>query len=379
MKLVLYVCDGTIAECVKRLNKNNVLSFCYAEGYRGNLPLKPEVEVEALSGTDYDYIIVVTNDKNCSERAVRELLQKNIPEDRLIEYCWCKKEQTIRPVEIFWRDGSRKKYENFVFGMSHSYGGFLTCMLKGATYKFSAPSMDLYYHYLVLKDLCTNYEMASVKRVIFELPYYIFNYDLSKCKKTFELRREYYGYYKNLHNFVGTEEEKKHIFMNEIWYGLCEDRKQSFNRENCILRKQFLRFRYFSMNKEPHYWTVEEKEYVAALRPHVWYREYEETVKENIYIWQLIQEMLKRLENIDIVVCVFPFCNYFVDENEKAIERNKEAFYKHIYFPRIRILDYFNIYENRPEYFQDECHLNILGAYKFSKMISERLDKRLYV
>ena len=373
MKLVLYVCDDSITECVKRLDKDYTLSFCYDRAYKGSLSLKPDVAIEALSVTDFDYLIIVSGDKECSKKIFAELCRKNISQDRLLEYCYCKTDAAVRPIEDFWKYNSRNKYENFVFGMSHSYGGLLTCMIKGATYKFAAPSMDLYYHYLVLKDLCSNYDMTSVKGVIFELPYYIFNYDLSKCKRTFEIRREYYGYYRDLHNFEGSEEEQRNIFMNEIWYGLCEEKKRRSISESNFLRRQYLKIRYFGMRKTPHYWTTEEKEYIANLHPHVWYREYEETIEENVYIWQLIQEMLEVYKNIDIKVCVFPFCNYFVEKNIEAIERNKKVFYEHINFPRLQVIDFFNIYENKPEYFQDECHLNMLGAYNFSKMISKSI------
>lgn len=373
MKIVLYLCGDSGAECVKKLDKSNTLIFCYDSACRRRYLFKPEITAEELPEAAFDYLIIVTDEKRRSEELVRDLLGKNIPGNKLLEYCEFRSKAAARPIETFWKQESKARYENFILGMSHSFGGFLTCMSKGLTYKFSAPSMDLYYHYLVLQDLCLHYDMNSVKRVIFELPYYIFNYDLTRCGKTFKLRSEYYGYYKEFHNYEGAEEEKEQILKEEAWYELCGRRKSRIGWIGASLRQQYRRLRYFAMKKKPHNWSVEEKKQVAALRPHVWYKEYKETVEENICIWQRIKGLLEKYENIELKVIVFPFCGYFIRENEEAIERNKRIFYENLNISEGQITDCFEIYRDKPEYFSDECHLNVLGAYEFSKKISGQI------
>ena len=130
---------------------------------------------------------------------------------------------------------------------------------------------------------------------------------------------------------------------------------------------------YAVSKKEKHQWGREEIKEVENLRPHVWYKKHTDTIDENIEIWNLIQEWQKEHNWIDITVIVFPFCPYFINSHRKAIEARKVEFMQNINLPDNEILDMFDCYINRPEYFADECHLNERGTYNFSKLLGKNL------
>ena len=126
------------------------------------------------------------------------------------------------------------------------------------------------------------------------------------------------------------------------------------------------------MKKEGHIWTEEEKQQLKR-KHHIWYKKYQDTIEENTRIWEKIKEILSVWENIQVYVIVFPFSPDFIKFHEKAILEMKKLFEEHLNIPAENVLDCFYEYSTQTEYFLDECHLNLLGAYKFSK----RMDKWL--
>ena len=162
--------------------------------------------------------------------------------------------------------------------------------------------------------------------------------------------------------------------MNPV-YSNSQDRKLNGTCKNSTFekfKKYYRRCRYAVMSKEKHHWTDEEKNCLKERR-HVWYKLHKETVEENVEIWNEIKKLLVRYSNIELSVIVFPFCPWFINEHDAAISEMKKIFDKNIDVPPDNVRDYFREYMEFPEYFSDDCHLNLLGAYDFSRKINGML------
>ena len=70
-------------------------------------------------------------------------------------------------------------------------------------------------------------------------------------------------------------------------------------------------------------------------------------------------------------VVVFPYSPYFIENNRKRIDIVKQQFYSNIELPKENIYDFFDCFMEEAELFYDECHLNNVGAHRFSKMIAK--------
>lgn len=385
MRIVLYLFEKKLLQFAKLLKKDTVIYICRDEEASEQPPVMPgalSVTIDGLPQLKFDYVIILTEEQKKSQKALAHLITKGIPSNKILEYYTFWKNPAKSRAEEFYENGAVPGYDGFIFGMSHSYGGLIEKILSGNYYKFSAPSMDLYYHYMVLKDVCSHYDMRLIKQVIFELPYYIFNYDISKCKNVFKQRMNYYYYYSDYHHFGANEEDRRQIEMFEALNSLCEKPyyaksigktiKISKGRTACMfLKKQYLKGRYLFMRKEGHTWGKEEKEKIYELRPHVWYKQHEETQKENEGIWQEIKALLSNYSWIELKVAVFPFCPLFCDAHAPAIENMRRSFKDMLKIPEEQLVDCFDYYREKPEYFSDECHLNLLGQYKFSKSFNK--------
>ncbi|MEY8521448.1 hypothetical protein AALA90_00275 [Lachnospiraceae bacterium 38-10] len=255
---------------------------------------------------------------------------------------------------------------------------------RKSIFKFSAPSMDLYYHYQVLKRTEKLYDITKIKNIYFELPYYIFNYDVSKCVSVFRERINFFYYLQDYHHFTEIQSGKRYADMfermNELtgnrFYGQFSATGENMaeHRRDQRLVKAKRSVYYALCNKEKHRWTEDEIYTAEALRPHVWYKTYIDTIEENRKIWQSILAWLDEHKWIKMQVVVFPFSPYFIRANQKAIAAKKKEFFEGIGLPPDRVIDLFEYYMNRPEYFVDECHLIGKGAYEFSKKVNRILS-----
>lgn len=263
----------------------------------------------------------------------------------------------MTPIERFWKDKNNTKYDTYLLGMSHSVNGIIEALLPGNTYKFSAPSMDLYYQRLVLRELEEKGALSHCKRILLEMPYYIFNYDASKCKNVMPLRLAEYGYFGDYHHYQGPKYEttEEAISSPSLLY-------------RGILRKPYVSLRLALSKKDLHSWTEEELCEIKALTPHVWYKDYPDTVNENKEIWEEIRTIAARNE-ITITVLVLPFHPCFLKYHGTVIDEKRLQFEG--ICGDIQMLNYLDSFADGPGCFDDECHLNLAGAYAFTKRLKK--------
>lgn len=386
MTLVLYICENGFQNYVEDVSKRNDVFLCFDDNIietKGWLKQKQNVvDIESLNKLKFEFIVVLTRDVKESDRVKTRLILSGILQPKILEYCYFEKEPRTSPVEIFEMKKMNGDYDTFVFGMSHSYGGCLESLLEGAVYKFSAPSMDLYYHQKVLESVCERYDMNKVRKVIFELPYYIFNYDISLCKNIFIQRMNYYYYFGDYHHYGENDDNERQIIMFEKLNEICCNPvyKKQLPTEELKPRKVDLlnrlnsgrrRVKYMLLPKEAHIWTQEERECIEQLHPHVWYKYHKKTIEENMRIWEEIKRLLSNYRDISMKVIVFPFNPMFIKTNKQAIAEMKQMFMDALNIPESSIIDCFDYYLDKEEFFEDECHLNLKGAYDFSKRINK--------
>lgn len=375
MDLALIFFEGNFDQYVGVLQKQHNL-FCFNAN-----AMNKSTSIEQLLITNFEYLIIMTRDEKKSKAAMKWFCSRGVEKEKILEYVCFEKDPRISPVERFWSGMSEQKYDTLIFGMSHSYGGLIPELLHGNAYKFSAPSMDLYYHYRVLRDICENYNLSKIKQVIFELPYYAFNYDLSMCKSTFRKRISYYSYYSDYHHFGENEEEKRYIDMfeklNELsgftMYGKREKAELIWRKKTSVylwLRKQYVRFR-CATDREPvsRQWT---EEAMQTQRPHVWYKEHLETIQENLKIWSEIKQLLEQ-NKLELRVCIFPFNPLFLEIHSDQIYKIKNKFFENLCLPETQVFDGMDIFMGHQDYFADACHLNNVGSYQFSKILGRWL------
>ncbi len=327
-----------------------------------------------------DYYIILSKDAAASREIALSLREAGITEEKILEYCYYEKELRFHPLSEFYKKSAGNSYHAFLLGMSHSHSGFIEQIAKKNIYKFSVPSMDLYYQMKLLEDLSLKYDFSKVDTIIFEFPYYIFNYDISMTREVFLRRMNYYSYFGDYHHYGKEEEQRRQIEMFETLnailtpslYSRAQEETAVAYKENFLsayLKKQYYKVRYAFAKKETHQWTETEIEQVVSLQPHVWCKEHTQTISENLRIWEAIRNHLAKFPNLKIKVVVFPFCPFFIESHKEEIAVLKKQFYENIQIPGEDILDCFECFWDRPEYFADECHLNEKGKYEFTKRL----------
>lgn len=333
------------------------------------------------------YYIIMSEIATLSGIQRDKMIKAGIPAGDILEYCYFIQDPSRSNVEIFQTERIYNEYDGFWFGMSHSYSGLHEELIRGKKiYKFSAPSMDLFYHYQTLKYLEKIYDFQKIQNIYFELPYYCFNYDISMCPDIFLQRINFFYFFQEFHHFDETEKGRYQIYnfrkLNELtFYFFYKNYLMIDNKIiNSSSKYHFDRFKkklyYTLQSKKAHYWTYEEKTKVNQLHPHVWYKKHENTIYENTVIWRNILQLLQKYEWINVQVVVFPFCPYFINSHKKVITERKHEFIDNIILPSNRVVDMFETLENSPELFGDECHLNSRGAYCFTKILERRLNEK---
>lgn len=330
------------------------------------------------------YVVIMTQDISQAMILKDELLHLGVEEDKVLAYSCFIKDPNISRMDYFQNEYCKYEYDSFWFGMSHSLGGLVEELIKGKRiYKFSAPSMDLYYHFQLLTRIEKIYDITKIKNIYFELPYYAFNYDVSRCVNVFQQRINFFYYLEDYHHFRESQfgEWYTDMFekMNELtgnkFYGRFQisEIKESKNKKNQTLSMLKRNFYHKFCKKNKHHWTEQEVDRVKSLNPHVWDKDYPDTLGENKKIWASILGWMGQHEWIKMKVIVFPFCPYFIHNHQKVIAVRRKEFFEGMGEVDDMIIDMFEYYMKRPEYFADECHLNMRGAYEFSKDLCELL------
>lgn len=263
---------------------------------------------------------------------------------------------------------SSDNYDGILMGMSHSQCSIDETKFKGHFYKMASPSMDMFCHYNFFLMLCENspQKLTKIKRIVIELPYYIFNFDLSKFSAFVKERIYYFFLLKDYHHFGITEEEK--ISINEVNALFSEiiDKAYDFDRYGEKIRTNFFsRVNHFTHRMGN----------IIFNNDKVWIKDYKNTIAENK---QLFADLLNLIQsfcpNSSITICVFPFNPLFIRTHKTRIQKMRNVFYDVCFNinPSLSIVDDFTYFKDS-RLFLDHCHLNKDGGKLFSDYLSRKI------
>lgn len=334
---------------------------------------KPFYSPENLINIEFDYIIINSNVEVISEQIMSKLMKLGIKRSKIIEtvHNLYSTFEFVLPIENYLK--MNKVFPGLIFGMSYSYSSLLTYCFDFDYFKLSYLGADLYYHYSNIKKI-KEYNISLIEKcshIIFDLPYYAFNWDLSKAKKTIQRRMGLLDYFKDYHNYGFNDYEK--LIIKE--YQVAKD---MFSKKSVLNKSSY------SNNFESYRETrIEERKDEFVTLEHVWERYHWDTIDENKEIFKSILKILTEINpNIRITIVVYPFYMEYMNKHILEINKMKNLFYdfmeeiKDEYY--INIIDCMNLKEmQNKRYYKDANHLNGIGAYEFSKWLNKALKERL--
>lgn len=343
---------------------------------------KMVVTPENIKNGRVDYIIVPEVPE--SDTVIKKILECGIKRNRILD--WRVAKDFLFENNILCMKQSQVQYEGLILGMSYSYWGLFTKNLEKNFFKLSMPAMDLFYMNKQLQEVLNeNYlgkaeknftSVSGLKYIILEMPYYMFNYDLSQNKVHIRKQMILADYFQDYHHFDKTDQENLKILEQfNLWKDMFYQGER-YNESYC----------YFDHIVRNGNISDEMKERSKGIISHVWAKRHEQTIEENIEIFGRMIKCINDFDsNIKIVILVMPQSKYEYISHKELIEDTKHEFEAIIqramqqYNVSYHYCDYFKEYFDNDEYMLDLIHLNGLGADHFSRKFDELLKKEVYI
>jgi len=333
---------------------------------------KPFFLPQILCDQFFDYIIITIPDKEQSAKIVSKLVALGISQLKIIETCYII--SSIYSFDIPLKNYIKlnQKFDGLFLGMSYSYNAFLTHFFTKRFYKLSYFGGDIYFHHKNIQHLVQNNInlLTNLKYIVFDLPYYAFNWDLSSAKRTIRWRFSLLEPFNDYHNYGKTNSEKWYIEE----YKILKDMFHNITRLN---------FSSSSNNFEPRYFDdFQVKKDDFATLEHVWSSFKNETIAENITTLRNTLTLLKSVNpQIKFSFVTSPMYLEYLKEDFDKVNNMKNKFYdilsEHFREFNIETFDCFELFQDK-SLFSDTHHLNALGGYEFSSYLNIEFQKCLY-
>jgi len=281
------------------------------------------------------------------------LLSGGISPDRIINFSRFQKTTFDNPLDNFKSD---ETYTGLILGMSHSQCAIDPQQLPTYNYcKLASPSFDLFcqlHFFQKLAELHSD-QLKSIHHVIIELPYYIFNFDLSNFGSFAYTKLNYFEIVDNYHHFGEKLQQKNHISQFKQFRQLFKNERieKTSGKKESFVRKTAKKF--YNMYR------------IASNKDKVWRVAYPDTIQENKELWNELKKTLeKTCPNAKITVVIMPFNPIFRLFHAKNIKEMKSVFFESLGTGEFEIVDHFACIK-RNKYFDDHCHLNKTGSKKY--------------
>ncbi len=296
------------------------------------------------------------------EKQLEALQKKGIHRDRICVYSYFSNTTYVNPL-----DGIFEQDENgLILGMSHAQCGLDWKKLRNANYfSVASPSMDAFLHLKYYEKIASDYpeQTKKLKSVIIEMPYYIFNYDLSRFGKFVYTKLLYYKIIDNFHHFGGTEDQRVVLKDYSKFLAIFKD------QEKIIAPTPKPGILYKTAKK------VRQNFRIATMRDKVWFSEFWDTVNENKkHLADLVRAIRTNSPNAEITILVMPFNPVFRKTHTAVCKKWKKIFCDFFENEGVRIVDTFKCMKCSWD-FDDHCHLNRAGRIKYSKKLSDWLSE----
>ncbi len=367
MKVILYGIFGN----GRREVEQNLSDKFEIIGYMDSSPevaglrqydFKPLYKVEDLRDLEFDYLII-TSKTLASYNEIVGRLQGFVDEQKIIGYALFHRVYYPQPYELFCKVRENVKFNGYVLGMSYAFEGLDVNYIKDEIFNFAFSSNDFFHHYHLLNKLVREKNIDDLKYIVFELPYYIFNWDRSKA--------ESFARCINCYTVLEGEEKQYHHKENSELIEKYKVFEQMFKEKKSYNNSTFHAAEY-PLSKD----IIWDGKDITLSK--IWYLEHEDTILENRVYFQKALELLQQVNpNIKIYLVVFPQSPRFYTMYREEIEHMKNIFYTSVtpfLSDNIQVWDYFEFFEACPHYFKDSGHLNVSGRNAFTKEIDRRLQ-----
>lgn len=362
--------EGMLDDCAEIIGYMDSFWDKYGAA-RNEFEYLPVIALKDLKRITYDYIVINAIRNSHIEEITQTLTEHGAQEKKIIPFYWFSFIGLCSPIDKYLKLPD-KSFEGILMGMSYAKDGFYPMYFDRKFFNFSARGMDLHYHYHTLKRVFAYMEghpklYEELKYIVFELPYYIFNYDVSKEASLLKYRMSQISSTGSWHHALEPEEGKT---LRAQWEAYIELFGKKLSRQETIYTgNPFSR----EIRRQP---DEPEKRFEA------FYSLKEENIAENERIWRdTIQLIYRFKKDIKVAVVIFPQSDRCQEWG--GVKSVRDMFYEIIMdttrnFPNINVFDYFTIYYGHREYFYDYSHLNVQGAGEFSKHLNGEFTKWYY-
>lgn len=278
-------------------------------------------------------------------------------------------------------------YNGLVLGMSHAKDGIISECFDNKLYNLAIPSIDLYYISKIVNILIREKKVLTAQYIIIELPYYIFNWDISKSNKAFE-KFNLLHYFNDYHHFCemdgGNLFRKRILQTDDIMRDniLQFDFSASNNAKNIktdfsdnVRLSDMIISGFDMIKKNNNKDNLVRRKKACQQKYGIWEKFHLDTINENKEIWRKIVHNIRRANpDIKIYIAVLPQNPYFIKLNKLSIDKMKKLFYKIIKMDNeLMIIDNFILMKRFEIFFKDECHLDKFGAYMYSLYLNRKI------
>ena len=246
------------------------------------------------------------------------------------------------------------------------------------------PALDLYYINKQLQEIINeNYlgqsksdssnHRSNLRYVILDMPYYMFNYDLSMNRVHMINQLILADYFDDYHNFT-TKANEKVLKQFSLWKEMIYDGIK-YNSSYCyndhIVRNGSI--------------TEEMKNACKNKISHVYSKPHPNTINENEKIFVNMMKLIKFFDkDIKVIILIMPQSKYEYMYHQKLIDSMAKDFHSVVSYicERMKInyeiLDLYKEYFGKDEMFLDLIHLNSKGAKIFSNRLESLLKNSIY-
>ncbi len=254
-------------------------------------------------------------------------------------------------------------YTGLILGMSHSQCAIDPSKLSNKKYfSASAPSMDLFLQWKYLQKLvkeCPE-KLQNMESVIFEMPYYIFNYDLSLFGAFTLTKFKYFDAVGDFHHYI----DQAKITQWRSFIRLFDPPEPSASVQLKGIKGTLRR-----MVKYPiRLWRI------VREKHNVWDKYYEKTNSENAALFrEILNTIREAMPKASLTVLVMPFNPVFRMTHKESVSQRKKDFLNSL-VDDIKLIDDFE-YFHSTLYFDDHCHLNNKGGDEYTKHLDALLNQ----
>lgn len=356
-------------------DRYNVIGYMDTYYQKKFYQYKKVFKVEELKEIDYDYIVINAYSQASDDEIYRFLLENGVRKEKIVryaKYAFYDHEFPFRHienrVEVLRNLTEEIPYEGILFGMSYAEIGIDVNQLSRNILNLAHPAFDLFYHRLTIESVFqTKIKLENIRYIILELPYYIFNFDLSLCGSgLFQSSMNYIFHWQNWHHFTEKEENREFIEGFPIFQDmfLRDSRGNSSMVEN---RRTMTDYQFTEKDIKEHVVSHTIKKYHDA------------TVEENQFIFQDILKMIgEKLPGVKLLILICPQPSV-IRKLYEEYPAQKQVFEEEMkstkaMYPNLAILDEQALFTNHDEYFSDTYgHLNRKGC----DVLTRYLDKIL--